>query len=324
MRAMLATEWADPSAMQLREVPDPEPGPGEVLVEVRAIGCNFPDILIVQGKYQVKPPLPFSPGHEVAGVVRRVGAGVTNVRPGQRVIGMLGWGGYAELATVPARHLFAIPDGMGFPEAAAFPLVYQTSWCALSHRAGLRAGESLLVHGAAGGVGLAAVQIGKLLGARVIATAGTAAKLEVARQSGADVLIDYATEDWVERVKAVTEGAGADVIYDPVGGDVFDGSTRCIAFEGRLLVVGFAGGRIPTIAANRILLKTVSIVGVHWGLYQRRGSPLVDEWMETLFAHYRAGRLRPVVYRTYPLAEAARALDALATREAYGKVVLVP
>jgi NADPH2:quinone reductase len=324
MRAMLATEWADPSAMQLREVPDPEPGPGEVLVEVRAIGCNFPDILIVQGKYQVKPPLPFSPGHEVAGVVRRVGAGVTNVRPGQRVIGMLGWGGYAELATVPARHLFAIPDGMGFPEAAAFPLVYQTSWCALSHRAGLRAGESLLVHGAAGGVGLAAVQIGKLLGARVIATAGTAAKLEVARQSGADVLIDYATEDWVERVKAVTEGAGADVIYDPVGGDVFDGSTRCIAFEGRLLVVGFAGGRIPTIAANRILLKNVSIVGVHWGLYQRRGSPLVDEWMETLFAHYRAGRLRPVVYRTYPLAEAARALDALATREAYGKVVLVP
>ena len=324
MRAMLATEWADPSAMQLREVPDPEPGPGEALVEVRAIGCNFPDILIVQGKYQVKPPLPFSPGHEVAGVVRRVGAGVANVRAGQRVIGMLGWGGYAELATVPARHVFAIPDGMGFPEAAAFPLVYQTSWCALAHRAALRAGEWLLVHGAAGGVGLAAVQIGKLLGAGVIATAGTAAKLEVARQSGADVLIDYATEDWVERVKTVTDGAGADVIYDPVGGDVFDGSTKCIGFEGRLLVVGFAGGRIPTIAANRILLKNVSIVGVHWGLYQRRGSPLVDEWMETLFAHYRAGRLGPVVYRTYPLAEAARALDALATREAYGKVVLVP
>jgi NADPH2:quinone reductase len=310
---MVATRWADPEALEYHEVPDPSPGPAEVLVETHAIGCNFPDILMVQGRYQVKPPLPFSPGHEVAGVVRAVGPGVEGVRPGQRVFAMLGWGAYAELAVAEAAHTFPVPAGMTFAEAGA-----------LVRRAALRAGEWLLVHGAAGGVGLAAVQIGRALGARVIATAGTPAKLEVARQSGAEVLIDYAREDWIERVKAVTGGEGADVIYDPVGGDVFDGSTRCIAFEGRLLTVGFAGGRIPSVAVNRILLKNVSVVGVHWGLYQRRGSPLVAEWMEALVSLHAAGRIRPVVYRTYPLPEAARALAALAARESYGKIVLVP
>jgi NADPH2:quinone reductase len=191
------------------------------------------------------------------------------------------------------------------------------------HRAGLRAGEWLLVHGAAGGVGLAAVQIGHALGARVIATAGTAEKLDVARQAGADVLVNYRTEDWVARVKEVT-GGGADVIYDPVGGDVFDGSSKCIAFEGRLLVIGFAGGRIPEIAANRILLKNISVVGVHWGLYQERGSPLVDRWMADLLALVERGMLRPVVWKTFPLAQAAQALAAIAARESYGKVVLHP
>jgi NADPH:quinone reductase-like Zn-dependent oxidoreductase len=188
----------------------------------------------------------------------------------------------------------------------------------------MQPGEWLLVHAAAGGVGLAAVQIGKALGARVIATAGTDAKLEIARQSGADVLVDYRTEDWVERVKRVTDGHGADVIYDPVGGDVFDGSSKCIAFEGRLLVVGFAGGRIPSIAANRILLKNMSVVGVHWGMYQTLGSPLVDQWMSALLAMYGKGQVWPVIYKTYPLAEAARALAAIASRESYGKVILVP
>jgi NADPH2:quinone reductase len=172
-------------------------------------------------------------------------------------------------------------------------------------------------------VGLSAVQIGKALGARVIATAGGPAKLEIARQSGADVLIDYRTEDWIERVKAET-GEGADVIYDPVGGEVFDGSTRCIAFEGRLLVIGFAGGTIPSVAVNRVLLKNISVVGVHWGLYQRRGSPLIDRWMGELFRLYEAGRLHPVVYRTWPLREAALGLRAIADRESYGKVVLIP
>ncbi|HLE42454.1 MAG TPA: NADPH:quinone oxidoreductase family protein [Methylomirabilota bacterium] len=324
MKAMLATQWGEPSEMQYADVPDPRPAAGEVLIETRAIGCNFPDILMVQGKYQVKPPLPFSPGHEVAGVVREVGAGVTRVRPGQRVLAMLAWGGYAEQVAAPAERVFAIPDAMSFEEAGVFNFVYQTSYCALVQRATLRPGEWLLVHGAAGGVGLSAVQLGKALGARVIATAGTPAKLEIARQSGADVLIDYRTEDWVERVKAVTGGEGADVIYDPVGGDVFDGSTKCLAFEGRLLVIGFAGGLIPSIAANRILLKNISIVGVHWGLYQRRNWPLVDRWMGELFALYEKGQVRPVIYRTYPLREAARALATIAEREAYGKVVLVP
>jgi NADPH2:quinone reductase len=324
MLAMLARQWGEPSQLVYAEAPDPRPQPGEVLVETRAIGCNFPDILMVQGKYQVKPPLPFSPGHEVAGVVLETGEGVTRVRPGQRVLAMLGWGGYAERATAPAGHVFAIPDAMSFEEAAAFGLVYQTSYCGLVERAALRPGESLLVHGAAGGVGLAAVQIGKALGARVLATAGTAAKLEIARQAGADVLIDYRGEDWVERVKAETRGEGADVIYDPVGGDVFDASTKCVAFAGRLLVVGFAAGRIPQVAANRILLKNIAIVGVHWGLYQRRGSPLIDRWMDTLFAMYEKGQVRPVIYRAWPLHEAAAGLKAIAERESYGKVVLRP
>jgi NADPH:quinone reductase len=324
MKAMVATRWGEPSELLYLDVPDPEPGPGQVLVETRAAGCNFPDILMVQGKYQVKPPHPFSPGHEIAGVVRAVGPGVTRVRAGQRVIANLEWGGYAERAVTSAERVHPIPDAMPFDQAAAFYVVYQTGYSALIRRAALQPGEWLLVHGAAGGVGLAAVQLGKALGARVIATAGTKDKLEIARQSGADVLIDYGTEDWVERVKAVTGGEGADVIYDPVGGDVFDGSTKCIAFEGRILTIGFAGGRIPTLAINRVLLKNFSVVGVHWGYYQRRGSPLVQEWMDALLKLYEQGRIRPVVYRSYPLREAAAALGALSARESYGKVVLVP
>jgi NADPH2:quinone reductase len=294
------------------------------LIDVKAIGCNFPDILIVQGKYQMKPPLPFSPGHEVAGIVLAVGAGVTRVHQGERVFAMIELGAYAERAVADDARVFAIPDAMSFEEAAAFALVNQTSYSALVHRAHMQPGEWLLVHAAAGGVGLAAVQIGKALGARVIATAGSAAKLEIARQSGADVLIDYRTEDWAERVKRVTDGHGADVIYDPVGGDVFDGSSKCIAFEGRLLVVGFAGGRIPSIAANRVLLKNMSVVGVHWGMYQTLGSPRVDQWMSALLTMYGKGQIWPVIYRTYPLAEAATALAAIASRESYGKVILLP
>ncbi|MBI4013070.1 MAG: NADPH:quinone oxidoreductase family protein [Candidatus Rokubacteria bacterium] len=321
---MVARQWCEPAGLEYAEVPDPRPAPGQVLIETRAIGCNFPDILMVQGKYQVKPPLPFSPGHEVAGVVREVGEGVSRVRPGQRVLGMLGWGGYAELAIAPAQHVFVLPDAMSFEEGAAFGLVYQTAYCALVQRAALKPAEWLLVHGAAGGVGLSAVQLGKALGARVIATAGTEAKLEIARQSGADVLLSYRTEAWVEQVKTVTGGEGADVIYDPVGGDVFDLSTKCIAFEGRLLAIGFAGGRIPSVAVNRVLLKNFSVVGVHWGLYQRRGSPVIDRWMDALFALYATRQLRPVIYRAYPLRDAATGLRALAERESYGKVVLIP
>jgi NADPH:quinone reductase len=324
MKAMVATRWGEPSELEYLEMAEPAPGPGQVLVETRAIGCNFPDILMVQGKYQVKPPHPFIPGHEIAGVVRAIGSGVTRVRPGQRVLASLEWGGYAERAVAAAERVHPIPDAMPFDQAAAFYVVYQTSYAALVRRAALQPGEWLLVHGAAGGVGLSAVQIGKALGARIIATAGTKEKLEIARQSGADVLIDYGTEDWVERVKAVTDGEGADVIYDPVGGDIFDNSTKCIAFEGRILTIGFAGGRIPTLAINRVLLKNFSVVGVHWGYYPRRGSPLVQEWMDALLTLYGEGRIRPVIYRTYPLRDAAAALAALSSRESYGKVVLAP
>lgn len=321
---MIATAWGEPSTLQYAEVPDLRPGPGEVLIDALAIGCNFPDILIVQGKYQMKPPLPFSPGCEVAGVVREIGAGVTRVRPGQRVLALVGWGGYATMVSAPERRVFAIPDAMTFEEAAGFGLVYQTSYCALVHRAAIQSGEWLLVHAAAGGVGLSAVQIGKALGARVIATAGSADKLEIARQSGADELLDYRKDDWIERVKAITGGRGADVIYDPVGGDVFDGSGRCIAWEGRLLVIGFAGGRIPAMPANRILLKNMSVVGVHWGQYLEQGSPLVDRWMDALFRLHRDGKIRPVIYRSFALPDAAQALAVIASRESYGKVILLP
>jgi NADPH2:quinone reductase len=323
MKAIVATRWCEPRDLQYLDIPTPSPGPADVLVDVKAIGCNFPDILIVQGKYQKRPPLPFVPGCEVAGVVRACGAAVTRVKPGDRVFAMTGVGAYAEAVAVPERQVYRLPPALDPDEGAAFGLVYQTSYCALVHRARLRAGEWLLVHGAAGGVGIAAVQIGKALGARVLATAGTPEKLEVARQAGADVLIDYRTEDWVARVKEVT-GAGADVVYDPVGGDVFDGSSKCIAFEGRLLVIGFAGGRIPEIAANRILLKNISVVGVHWGLYQERGSPLVERWMEELLDLVARGQLRPVISKRFPLAQAAEALAAIASRESYGKIVLNP
>jgi NADPH2:quinone reductase len=324
MRAMLATEWCEPANMRLAEVPIPEPKAGQVTIDVRAIGCNFFDILMVQGKYQVRPPLPFSPGGEISGTVRSVGTGVTNVRPGDRVFAMLGWGGYAEVAVAAADSVVKMPPSMSFEHGAAFGVVYQTSYFALVHRAGLRAGETLLVHAAAGGVGLAAVQIGRALGARVLATAGAAPKLAVARDHGAEQAFDYSTPQWVENVKAATGGKGADVIYDPVGGDVFELSTKCIAFGGRLLVIGFASGKIPSIQANRILLKNISIVGLHWGAYRTHDPGKIGETTDALFALYERGAVRPLVSSTRPLVEAAAALEDIASRKSVGKVLLAP
>jgi NADPH2:quinone reductase len=228
------------------------------------------------------------------------------------------------VVAVDQRHVYALPDFMTFEEGAVFGLAYQTAWCGLVHRAGLRRGETLLVHAAAGGTGLAAVQLGRALGARVIATAGSAAKLEVARANGADVCIDYRSEAWVERVRRETHGAGADVIFDPVGGDVFDGSTACIAFEGRLLVIGFAGGRIAEAATNRVLLKNFSVLGVHWGLYRQRDAVMVRRWMVELLKLAETREIKPVLWRSFRLEQAAQALAAIASRESYGKVVLVP
>jgi NADPH2:quinone reductase len=325
MKAMIVRELGEPRDKLLPgELPDPTPGPGQVLIDVRAVGGNFADILIVQGKYQVKPPMPFSPGMEVAGVIAQVGEGVRHLVPGQRVMALLGYGGYAERAVAEASDTFVLPESMSFDDGAAIGIVYQTTICALQHRTRLRAGETLLVHAAAGGVGLAAVQLGKAMGARVIATAGSPSKLEVARAAGADVCVDYRKEDFVEIVKRETGGKGADVVYDPVGGDTFDASTRCIAFEGRILIIGFAGGRIADVATNRILLKNIDIVGVHWGKYREQAPALVDEWMSKLFAMHGSGKLKPIISATYPLDQAVDALAFIAGRDSYGKVVLRP
>lgn len=324
MRAMVATKWGEPTDLRLMELPDPEPGPRQVAINVHASACNFFDILMVQGKYQVRPPLPFSPGGEVAGVVRAVGPGVERIAPGDRVFAMLGWGGYASVALAPADAVYRMPDSMSFEHGAAFGVVYQTSYFGLVYRAQLQPGETLLVHAAAGGVGLAAVQIGRALGARVLATAGSATKLDIARQHGAEEAYDYSNPDWVERVKAATGGRGADVIYDPLGGDIFDLSTKCVAFSGRLLVIGFASGRIPSIQANRILLKNISVVGLHWGAYRLHDPARISEAMSALFELYTQGKLQPVISSTWPLTEAPAALAEIASRRSVGKVLLHP
>jgi NADPH:quinone reductase len=324
MRAMVVSQWGEPRDLRLTELPDPEPKPGTVAIDVQAIGCNFFDVLMVQGKYQVRPPLPFAPGGEVAGTVRAVGAGVSHVKPGDRVFAMLGWGGYASVALAPASGVVRMPASMSFEHGAAFGIVYQTSYFALVHRTTLRAGETLLVHAAAGGVGLAAVQVGRALGARVLATAGSAEKLAVAREHGAEDAFDYSTPGWVDRVMEATGGRGADVIYDPVGGEVFDLSTKCIAFGGRLLVIGFASGTIPSIQVNRVLLKNISIVGLHWGAYRTHDPGKIAETTADLFTLYEKGAIRPVVSSVRPLVEAAAALDEIATRKSIGKVLLRP
>jgi NADPH2:quinone reductase len=314
----------EPSDLKVSEVPDPAIMPGAMRIDVHAAGCNFFDILMVKGQYQVKPSFPFTPGAEVAGVVTEVGPSVEGFAKGDRVFSSAGLGGFAEQAVVSARNAWALPEGMSFEEGAALPIIYPTSYAGLVNRAALQAGETLLVHAAAGGVGIAAVQIGKALGARVLATAGGREKLEVARQAGADVLIDYTQDDFVEAVKAATDGRGADVIYDSVGGDVFDRSLKCIAWNGRLLVIGFAGGRIPEVKANRILLKQISVVGLHWGAHAQHEPEAIPRVFERLFELYEQGAVRPVIYGTYPLERVAEALSDLGSRKTYGKVIVAP
>jgi NADPH2:quinone reductase len=325
MRAIVVDRWMDPAELRVTEVPDPPLSPSGLRVEVHAAGCNFFDILMVRGQYQMKPPFPFVPGAELAGVVTEVAPDVEGFARGDRVLASAGLGGFATQAVVPARAAYRIPDGMSFEAAAAMPIVYPTSYAGLVFRASLRAGESLLVHAAAGGVGLAAVQIGKALGARVIATAGGAEKLEVARRAGADVAFDYRTPDWAEKVKEVTGGKGADVIYDSVGGDVTDLSLKCIAWNGRLLVIGFASGRIPEVKLNRVLLKNISIVGLHWGAHQMYEPERVPETFAALFELYRQGKIEPAIFpRRYALEELPAALAALGSRGTWGKVVVSP
>ncbi len=322
MRAILCEELTGPDGLLLVELPEPTPGPGQVVVGIRACGVNFADTLIVQGKYQEKPPLPFVPGAEIAGEVLALGEGVEHLRIGQRVAALCELGGFAEQVAVAAERCVPLPDGMAYETAAGFLITYGTSHLALTRRANLKAGETLLVHGAAGGVGLAAVEIGALLGATVIATASPAEKLALARQYGAAHTIDYTQEDFVERVKAITDGRDADVIYDPVGGDVFDRSLRCIAWEGRLLVIGFASGRIPQIPAGLLLVKNVAVVGLYWGAYAKRDPQVLTDSLAQLFAWQAVGKLKPHISATFPLAETGEALRLLMERKSVGKVVV--
>jgi len=322
MRAVLCKELGKPEDLVIEEVPSPVPKEGEVRIGVHAASINFADTLIIAGLYQVKPPLPFTPGLEVAGEVLEVGPGVKRFKLGDRVAATFYHGGYAEEAVAPVSQVFPIPDKMDYVSAAAFPIAYGSSHVALTHRANLQAGEVLLVHGAAGGLGLTAVEIGKHLGATVIATASTPAKLEVTAQYGADYLINYKEEEFRDRVKEITGGKGADVIFDPVGGDVFDQSLRCINWEGRLLVIGFTSGRIPKVSVNLPLVKNFSVVGVYWGAYAERQPQVITDSMATLMGWYVEGKLKPHISKTYPLEQVATALNFLIERKSTGRVIL--
>jgi NADPH:quinone reductase len=322
MRAWQVAEWCGPEGMRLNQVDAPEAGHGQVLIRNRAASLNFFDLLQIQGKYQVKPALPFTPGAEVAGVVEAVGADVANFAVGDRVLAFTSGGGYADSTVTDSFRTFRIPDGMSYEQAAALPIVYHTSWFALKQRAGLKPGDWLLVHAGASGVGMSAIQIGEALGAQVIATAGEDRKLEFALAQGADYVIDYNTPDWVDRVKEITGRRGVDVVYDPVGGDVFDLSIKCMAAEGRVLVIGFAGGRIPAIQTNRLLLKNISVVGVFWGDYANARPLYMSETQTALDGMFTAGQIRPVVGRRYSLEQAPDALRDLAGRKIAGKAVI--
>ena len=322
MKAMLCREWGGPDSLRLEEVARPPLAAHEARIRVRACGVNFADTLLIAGQYQDRPPLPFTPGMEVGGVVREVGAGVSHVKPGDRVLASVGRGGYAEEVVAEAEIVHRIPDGMDFVTAAGFPVAYSTSHGAFAWRGRLRAGEWVLVLGASGGVGLTAVEIAKAMGATVIAAAGGAEKLAVAKRAGADHLINYTSEDLRDRVKAITGGRGVDVVYDPVGGDAFDQSLRCIAWEGRVIIIGFAAGRIPQIPANLVLVKNIDVVGFFWGSYRRYKPHLMGESYQHLFRWFEAGKLHPHVSHRLPLTDAAKALDLLKTRKSTGKVVL--
>ncbi|MDI1302685.1 MAG: NADPH:quinone oxidoreductase family protein [bacterium] len=323
MKAVLCKQHGLPETLVVEEVVGLVPGPRQVVIGVKACGVNFPDTLIIQNLYQFKPALPFSPGGELAGVVKAVGEGVKHLQVGQPVLAFTGWGGFAEEVLADSKQVIPLPPGVDFTIAAAFMMTYGTSFHALKDRAQMQPGETLLVLGAAGGVGLAAIELGKKMGARVIAAASTAEKLAVCREHGADELINYETEDLRERVKVLTDGKGADVIYDPVGGKYAEPALRSIAWKGRYLVVGFAAGEIPKIPLNLALLKGCAIMGVFWGDFAVRETQLNMANGMQLFQWLMQGELKPHVSQTYPLEKAAEALRALMERRVTGKVVLV-
>jgi NADPH:quinone reductase len=323
MKAVRCKSLGPPAGLSIEDVGRPTPGPGEVLLQVRAAALNFPDVLMIQGLYQVKPPLPFTPGFELSGTVAEAGAGVTAFSPGDRVLAQCDLGAFAELAIAPLHSVRQVPSGLDDDQAAAFPLVYQTSYFGLIYRGQLARGETVLVHSAAGGVGLAAVQIARAFGAgQIIGTVGSDEKREAVLAAGADLALNYQTDNIVEAVKEATDGRGADVIYDPVGGDVSEQSTRCIAFEGRLVIIGFTSGKFPTFKGNHILVKNYSVVGLHWGFYRAMNPAKIEQGWHDLMSLYQTGKLKPVVAARYPMDRMADAMDHLTSRRAIGKIVL--
>ncbi len=322
MKAIVCKAWGPPETLKVQELPEPQPKSGEVMVDIMAAGVNFPDVLIIQNKYQFKPELPFTPGNELAGVVRAVGDGVEGFRNGDRVFGFVQSGAFAEQLAVPASALIRMNETMDFDAAAALTLTYGTSYHAVVDRAQLKAGETILVLGAAGGVGLAAIEIAKAIGATVIAAASTDDKLAVCRAHGADECINYSSEDLREGIKRVTGGKGPDVIYDPVGGAYSEAAFRSIAWRGRHLVIGFANGEIPKLPLNLALLKGASVVGVFWGEFVRREPQAHAAAMHVLMQWLAGGRIRPHISATYSLADVPLALNDMASRKVTGKIVI--
>jgi NADPH2:quinone reductase len=323
MHAWLCENPTGVDALTWKELPTPQPGAGEVLIEIQAASLNFPDLLIVQNKYQMKPPLPFVPGSEYAGVVRAVGEGVKHLQPGQTVACLSGTGGFGTHTLASARLCMPLPDGFPSVDAAAFIMTYATSHHALIDRGQLKAGETVLILGAAGGVGTAAIQIAKAVGAKVIAAASTAEKCALCTAQGADATINYGTENLRETIKTLTDGKGPDVVYDPVGGDMAEPAFRSIAWRGRYLVIGFAGGPIPALPLNLPLLKGASIVGVFWGDFARREPQANTAMMGELARWYAEGRIKPVIDCTMPMGELKAAYARMGSRSVMGKLVMV-
>jgi NADPH:quinone reductase len=326
VKAWVVRQLGGPESLNLEEIAPGEPAAGMVRIRVRAAAINFPDALMVAGLYQSKPELPFVPGVEVSGEVVSSPPGA-GFKAGDRVMALvdnagLTRGGYSEITDAATQSVRQMPDKMSFEEGAGFTLIFQTGWFGLHRRANLKAGETLLVHAGAGGVGSAAIQLGKAAGATVIATAGSDEKVEVCRRLGADHAVNYKTEDFVEEVKRITGGRGADVVFDPVGGDVYDRSTKCIAFEGRIVLVGFTSGRIPQAATNHVLIKNYSVVGLHWGLYTKRAPELIAPAARALLDLYESGKIKPHISARIPLSEAPRALATVAEGKSTGKVIL--
>ena len=326
MRAWQVHELGDPQeALKLEEVEDPEPGAGEVVVEVEAAALNFFDILLCKGEYQERPETPFTPGGEVSGTICAVGEGV-DLKEGLRVIATpFPSGGYAEKVAVPAENgVFPIPDDMTPEAAAAMHVAYQSAHFGLHRRANLKEGETVLVHAGAGGIGSAAIQLARAAGARVFSTAGGPEKVKVCEKLGAEVAVDYKEENFVGAVKEATDGRGAEVIFDPVGGEVFDLSRRCVAFEGRIVIVGFTSGSIADVPTNHLLVKNYSVVGLHWGLYNKVAPELVVETHEALVELYQNDEIDPLIFKTVPFEEVPEALGLLGSRKTYGKLVTTP